>query len=68
MLTRSLSVFAYTGHKFDIAGEWKEQLNIISEFTARLNLICFTADEAGGYFILNSTTFLQSSHIMQGIK
>ncbi len=32
--------YAYLGHKMNIAGEWKEQINIIlSEFTYKLNLI-----------------------------
>lgn len=32
--------YAYLGHKINIAGEWKEQVNIIlSEFTSKLDLI-----------------------------
>ncbi len=32
--------YAYLGHKMNIAGEWKEQVNIIlSEFTSKLDLI-----------------------------
>ncbi len=44
--TKSIQVYslhetyAYLGHKINIAGEWKEQVNIIlSEFTSKLDLI-----------------------------
>lgn len=53
VLTKSLTMCAYSGYIFKIAGKWKEQLNLISVH-CKAELIMFqwrsiTADEAGGY-------------------